>query len=411
MVVLTLVASALNYGSNILFSHVLNPAGYGELTALFALSVVLAVPTGAAQTMIAERIAVYSAGGHMDRVRYLVRHALAHVSVIAVVVGVVYLAATPLVVSALGLRHAGVAIALTPVLVLGFIQPLGLGVLQGLERFTAYGLMLLAIAVSRIAFGLPWAALEHGAGGALAGQAVGMLAVFCTVAFLLRRLNPGRGTGAATSGLRRKPDVRTLSASAAFIGFAVLSNIDLILAKIFLDPHDAGVYAALSTIGKVIIFLPAAIAVVMVPNAARAKVSSGSSARVLRVSALLVGGTSILAAVPAILAPHLIITVMFGSKYLAAVDGVLPMVIAGAGFAMTYLLVVYSVAINDRRWMQLLVCAVALQIAGIAAFHGSPTQIAIVQACVALFVLLGNEVLFHPIITTRPGLRRRVTIK
>ena len=45
MVILTLVASAINYGSNIIFSHVLNPAGYGELTALFALSVVLAVPT------------------------------------------------------------------------------------------------------------------------------------------------------------------------------------------------------------------------------------------------------------------------------------------------------------------------------------------------------------------------------
>ena len=38
MVVLTLVASAINYGSNVIFSHVLDPAGYGELTALFALS-------------------------------------------------------------------------------------------------------------------------------------------------------------------------------------------------------------------------------------------------------------------------------------------------------------------------------------------------------------------------------------
>ena len=96
MVVLTLVASAINYGSNVIFSHVLGPAGYGELTALFALSIVLAVPTGAAQTMIAERVAVFTSSGEMHRVRYLVRHAFAHVSVIAVVVGLVYLAATPL---------------------------------------------------------------------------------------------------------------------------------------------------------------------------------------------------------------------------------------------------------------------------------------------------------------------------
>jgi O-antigen/teichoic acid export membrane protein len=407
MVVLTLAASAINYGSNVIFSHLLDPAGYGELTALFALSVVLAVPTGAGQTMIAERVAVYTSADERDRVLYLVRHALAHVSVIAAVAGIVYLAATPLVVQLLGLRHIGVAIALTPVLVLAFIQPLALGVLQGLERFAMFGLMMLAIALSRIAFGVPWAAVEHGAGGALGGQAVGMFVVLAVAAWLMRSLLIGRGTGAATSGLKRRPDARTLYAGAAFIGFAVLSNLDIVLAKIFLSPHDSGVYAALNTVGKVIIFLPAAIAVVMVPNAAKARLGTGSSTRVLRVSALLVGGIVVLAAIPAVVAPHLLIQVMFGSKYLSAVNGVLPMVVAGAGLAMTYLLVVYSVAISDRRWVLLLVAGVVLQVGGIAAFHDSPAQVATVQAAVALFVLLGNEILFHPILSPRLGLRRR----
>lgn len=405
MVVLTFVASALNYGSNVLFSRVLNPVGYGELTSLFALSVVLAVPTGAAQTVIAERIAVYAAEGRMDRVRYLIRHASAHVSVIGVGAGIVYVIATPLVVDLLALRHEGAALALTPVLVLAFALPLALGVLQGLERFTAYGLLLLATAVARIGFGLPWAAVEHGAGGALGGQAVGMILVLGATAWLMRDLIIGRGTGAATTGLKRTPDARTLSASAAFMGFAIVSNLDVILAKILLNPYQAGVYAALSTVGKVIIFLPTAIAVVMVPSAAKARLE-GSSARVLRISALLVCATSALAAIPAILAPRLIIKIMFGSKYLSAVNGVLPMVIAGAGLALTYLLVVYSVAIRDRRWIVLLACAVALQIAGIGIFHGSPTEIAIVQASVAMFVLAGNEILFHPIISRRPALGR-----
>jgi O-antigen/teichoic acid export membrane protein len=347
----------------------------------------------------------------MGHVRYLVRHALAHVSVIAAISGVVYLAATPLIVKVLALRHPGVAIALTPVVMLAFVQPVALGVLQGLERFTAFGLMMLAIALSRIVFGVPWAAAEHGAGGALGGQAVGMLVVLCVAGWFMRGLMIGRGSGAATTGLKRRPDVRTVSASAAFIGFAVLSNLDLVLAKMFLSPHDSGIYAALSTIGKIIIFLPAAIAVVMVPSAAKARLGTGSSARVLRISALLVGGSSVLAAIPAVAAPQLIIRIMFGHKYLAAVDGVLPMVIAGTGLAMTYLLVVYSVAISDRRWMLLLVAAVTLQVGGIAAFHDSPAQVATVQAAVALVVLLGNELLFHPLVSTKPGLRRRLVVK
>jgi hypothetical protein len=97
---------------------------------------------------------------------------------------------------------------------------------------------------------------------------------------------------------------------------------------------------------------------------------------------------------------------MFGSKYLSAIHGVLPIVIAGACLAMTYHLVVYSVTIRNRRWMWLLVVAVALQIAGIATFHHSPSQVADVQAAVSLFVLVGNELLFHPIILPRSLLSR-----
>lgn len=405
MIVLLLFSSLLNYGSNVLFSRVLDPVGYGELTSLFALTVVLAVPTGAAQTVIAERIAVLTEHGNTARVRYLVRYALAHIGVVAGIAGLVYLALTPLVAQALGLRHLGVAIALTPVLILGIIQPVALGVLQGLERFVAYGLVLVAVAISRIAFGLPWAAVEHGPGGALGGQAVGMLIVLVVTLWLLRHLFNERGTGAATTGMRRRPDVQSLSASAAFIGFAIISNLDVILAKAFMSPHNAGVYAALSTVGKIITFLPTTIAVVMVPMAARAE-HAGSSSRVLRLSAMLVLILAIAAAVPTALAPRIVVRLMFGTKYLAAIHGVLPIVIAGACLAMTYHLVVYSVAIRDRRWVLLLAVAVILQVAGIATFHHSPSQVATVQAGVAVFMLVSNELLFHPILLPRSMLTR-----
>jgi len=50
-VVLTLLASITNYASNLIFSRVLSPASFGDLTALLALLVVITVPTGAAQTV------------------------------------------------------------------------------------------------------------------------------------------------------------------------------------------------------------------------------------------------------------------------------------------------------------------------------------------------------------------------
>jgi O-antigen/teichoic acid export membrane protein len=396
MVVLTLIGSGVNYSSNLIFSRLLKPASYGDLTALLALLVVLTIPTGAAQTVIAERVASHRANGRYDRIGYLIRYAFGHVVVISIVVSVLYTLSIPLIVNLLDLQATGPAIALAPLVLLTFLLPVAMGTLQGMDRYLAYGSMLLAIAVSRIAFGVPWAlSPAGGSGGALAGQALGVAVVLVCSAWLLRSDLIGRGTGAASSGLRRKPDVRAVSAGLAFVAFAVISNLDILMAKLFLSSEDVGLYAALSTIGKVVMFLPGAVAVVMVPNAARARHSSLEAGRVLRIAALLVAVTTVIAAVPAALEPELVIRTMFGSDYLGATSGVLPIVCAGAGMALLFLLVIYTVAIEDRRWTGLLAGGIVLQVTGICLFHDSPTQIAIVQAVVAGAVLLGNEVAYH----------------
>ncbi len=398
MIGLTLLASVTNYASNIIFSRLLSPASYGDLTALIAFSVIAAVPTGAAQTVVAERIAVLLAEGEHDRVRYLIRHAVAHIGMIALILGLLYALCIPLLKQALGLQAIGPAIALAPLLVVSFLIPVAFGVLQGMERFVALGAVMLVVALSRIVIGVPWTLAGGGAGGPLFGQALGCLLVLGATAYLSRRYLLRGGTGAARAGLRRRPDRRTLAAGGVFIGFALISNLDVLLAKLMLSAHAAGEYAALVTVEKIVIFLPGAVAVVMVPSAAKAMHLGGSAARILRVAAALVAATTLLVAVPASLAPHMLLRLMFGVKYVSAAAGVLPIVCAGTCLALLYLLVVYTVAIEDRRLVWLLGGGVVLQVSAIAALHSSPAQVATVQACVIALLLIVNEFLFHPIL-------------
>jgi O-antigen/teichoic acid export membrane protein len=229
MVLLTLAASVVNYASNLVFSRLLTTAEFGDLTAALAFAVIAAVPTAAAQTMIAERVARNLSLGHVEQMRWFIRHALGHVATVAVMVGVLYALALPLMISVLEIRAPGPAIALLPLIVLTFISPVALGVLQGMDRFIAFGLMTLAIAISRIAFGVPWAAAGGGSGGAVGGQAIGMLVVLLGVAWILREHILPRGTGAAMSGIRRRPSSAALSASAAFIACAVITTRDILL--------------------------------------------------------------------------------------------------------------------------------------------------------------------------------------
>ena len=398
MVVLTSVANVVNYASSLVFSRLLEPVGFGELTSLLALSVVLTVPLGAAQTVVAERVAVAHAAGDDTRVRYLIRHALGHVGALAAGVGVLYLLSIPLLVEVLSIRAPGPAIALAPLIVLTFLSPVTLGVLQGMERFAAFGILLFATAASRLLFGVPWVLAGGGAGGAIAGQALGLAVVTACVLWGYRSWLLPRGGGAARSGMKRRIDMPALSASGAFIGFALLSNLDLVLARVFLDAEDAGVYAAIATVAKVVIFLPSAIAIMMVPRAARSHAETGESGRELRVSAALVGLAAAAVAIPALAAPAFVVDVMFGPRYEEAVDGVLPALVAGAALALLSLLATYSVTIRDRRWVLLLIAGVGAQTLAIALFHDSAVQLAWAQACVVLAVLAANELAFHSLL-------------
>ncbi|MBI4897481.1 MAG: hypothetical protein HY827_03840 [Actinobacteria bacterium] len=406
MVVLTFAASVVNYLSSVVFGRMLTPASYGDYTALLALVVVVAVPTAAAQTVVAERLAVHRSRSDVDAIRYLIRHALAHVGLYSVVLGLAYCASIPLVVSALDLQAIGPALALAPLIAVTFFVPVVYGALQGLEKFVALGAVVLGVALSRIAFGVPWTLAGGGAGGPIAGQAIGSFLAIAVMLFIARKYLLGRGTGAATSGLRRRIGGRSMAASGAFIAFALLSNLDVLLAKMFLPPDEAGSYAALATIGKIVLFLPGAVSIVMVPYVARSRDSTGSATNVLRVSAVAVAAGSALVAIPTAIEPSLVLRLMFGNRYLDAASGVLPIVLASASLALLYLLVVYTVTIQDHNWVYLLLAGVGLQALAIGFFHGSAIDVAVAQASVMIVILVINELVFHPILRAERLLRR-----
>lgn len=397
MVALTSLANVLNYGSSLVFSRILEPVGFGELTSLLALSVVLAVPLGAAQTVVAERVAAARLAGDGARVRWLVRYALGHVAVLGLGAGLLYAAAIPIVIDVFGIREPGPAIALVPLVVFSFVAPVTLGVLQGLERFVALGTVLFAISASRLLFGVPWAVAGGGPGGAIAGQALGLIFVHLVAAYVYRDMVLEKGSGVAKLGMRRSVDVAALAASGAFIGFALLSSFDVILARLYLDGDQAGIYAAVSTIAKVLVFLPGAIAFVIVPHTARAVRETGTGLSVLRRAGRWIALACLLFAVPAVIFPGHLVSLMFGQGYGAASEAVLPAVISGSALAFLNLLCVYSVTVRDRRWLVLLVLGVGLQVVLIHLMGHSPVGIAWAQMIAVTVVLLANELWFHPL--------------
>lgn len=405
LALLTMVTSLVSYAGTLLLSRLLDPTGFGDLMALLALAIIIAIPAAAAQTVVASRVTFWRTAGTAEDLSRFVRHALAHMAVVATFATLLYAACIPLVVKAFSLQAPGPAIALTPLVGLSFFFAVIAGVLQGSERYALLGVLNLVVTFARYGLGVAWAAAGGGAGGAIGGQAIGIALVTVAALVLMRPMIAGRGSGAASSGLRRMPDLRTMTASLGFLAIAVLSTVDLVLAKAFMTPVDAGLYAALTVVGKAILFLPIALAQVVVPPAVKSQESAGGRAGVLRRSAVPITLSCAVIGIPLIVAPSFWMGLLFGQDYAGAGPGVLPMVIASVALSLLFLVLTFSVALADKVWALILVPGMVLQVVGIALFHASPAQVAWVQAAVMVALLLVNEFFFHPLVRRPRHLR------
>ena len=247
--------NALAYVFTLLAARALAPAAFGELAALLGLLLVGTVPATGVQTA-----AALSLGGAAGRTEPLVGRLHAAALVIGlVVVALGALAAAPLT-ALLHLPDSGsvawlVAVLLPSTLIAGYQ-----GVLQGSGR---YG----RLAGVNAFFGV--AKLVGGTAGLLLGGTPTTAMAGLTVATCLAALAGWAGCDrpALALGLR-VPLTAAMRASGALLGFVLLLNLDLLLARHHLAATDAGEYAVGSIITKVAFWVPQGIGVVLLPRLA-----------------------------------------------------------------------------------------------------------------------------------------------
>ena len=130
--------------------------------------------------------------------------------------------------------------------------------------------------------------------GAMLGVTAGALVPVVIGTLALRRPSryraPGAGPVAAVHRGGRKGGVLRESAhnSHALLAFFALSNADVIIARITLDEHQAGLYAGGLILTKAVLFLPQFVVVIAFPSMART--STGRRMHLLSLAAVLAMG-------------------------------------------------------------------------------------------------------------------------
>jgi len=353
------VANAGNYGFNLVMAFLLGPEAYGALAALLALVLVGSVPGLALQAVVARRTAL--AGGPVwPGARWLTGRAGFGLALLTVAAG-------PGLVLFLHLDSAvpalWLALALAPTPLLFAVQ----GLLQGRERFAALAAVMVAGAGVKLAIGLTLVAAGFGVSGAMAGVAAG--GILAALAGLRLTREPG-------AGLPRAPGwwLEVGGATTGLLGLFLLANLDVLLARHFLDRSAAGRYALGAVVAKIAFWAPQFVVTVVFPRL----VGGADTRRLVGGSALAIGGFGgLLAAALAVAALTGLAVPVLGGGY-AGLGPLLPLFAAlGTGLALVQLLLFEGIATRDRRMGRAVAVALVAEVALVAGpLHGSVAQVA-----------------------------------
>lgn len=171
--------------------------------------------------------------------------------------------------------------------------------------------------------------------------------------------------------------------------FAITSlyTSDIILVKHFFSSFDTGIYASLSTLGKIIFFGTSPIASVMFPLVSQ-KQSKGEGYRKIFIYSLL--ATSILAFIALViywLVPELAIRLLYGSAYLEATNLLVWFGIFMTLFTLSSLVINYNLSLGKMKIVIFPLVAAILQIILIWFYHYSLFEVILISIGVSALLL------------------------
>ena len=381
-----------NYVFHLIAARSLGPARYGDLATLIAISGLIALPLGGVQVWVARYVAQYTAVGDEAAIHWFARRAMSYTAVGGVIATVVLLALSWPLKDALGIASIA-AVALTAMTMFpAATSPITWGLAQGLQRFKLIAVTYVSGAVARVALTVLAFGVGLKVGGAMLATLVAMLVAVAVPLWVLRAwLRP-----AAPSGRRvtRSEAVRSLTpVLLGLLAIAALTSLDVVVAKVVLTEQEAGIYGSASLVGRVILYLPAAIITVLLPRVAARAADRVKTTDILRRSVIVTLTFCTATTVVYAAAGSLIVRIAFGADYADAAGLLWLFGVAMTGYALLNVLLVYHLGHERNGFAWLLVSGAVAQIAMFLAFHESSRQLVAVDIAVAVMLLVAHELL------------------
>ncbi len=343
--------SLANFGYNIGVARLLGPSDFSHAAAAVTILMLISAITLAFQLVCTKLVAKADS---IEEKAAVFQHLRKRAWVIGVGLGVFMLLTNSLLTTYLRLSSPWIITLLAVGLTI--YVPLGVkrGGLQGTCRFRGLSWNMAAEAIVKFVGAIVLIEMGFGVLGAVAAISVSVIVAYCLP-----------DTAKELRGPRAWPDHEAPVGEARqaivfFVGQVVISNIDILMVKHFFPPSEAGLYAAIALVGRLLYFGAWSIVSAMFPVSAESKADK-STTSLLAFPLLMVTAMSVVFVLILASFPTLVFQSLFGAHFRSAVGGLnllLTMNAAASGvYALAVVLITYEMSrrIANTGWLQLVV--------------------------------------------------------
>lgn len=341
----TLIGNGAAYAMSMVAARVLDQADFGALGALLGLLVILGTLAISTQALTARRVA--SAGPLRAEVEAQVIRLSVIIGIGLLILGVVV--AWPVsVIFTIPVAAVATGIGSIAFVVVGSAA---MGIAQGREQHLTLAAAFIANGVARAVGGIIGVLVLQSVTGVGIGVFLGC-AVGAAISF---RLVAPRTWG---QKLRDGIGVEFGHVAHALIVLFTLTNVDVLLARVFLTEDQSGEYSVGVLLAKIAFFLPNAIIIVLFP-----KMAAGDSRRAVFVATGLTACVGLVITGASFLLGDLVIRILGGAQYVELGSEAWMFALEGSAFALVQVLLYARLAAQDRRavvavWVALIVLVV-----------------------------------------------------
>ena len=388
------VANVFNFLFNFLMVRNLSDADFGILTSLNSFILLPLLVATALTPIVVNFAAEYFAQKRFDLVHgFYIKIAKYYFSFSALLL-LIFLLFTPAVSAFLHIQNVQLVILTGVIAFIGLITTLNAAFLQAKLAFLFISINALISAIVKMLGGILAVFLAWGVTG-------GMWAVFAaTFSLFLFSFYPLRFIFKKNIEPSPIPTRELISygipSAFAILGLTAFISTDILLVKHFFNPDDAGIYASLSLVAKIIYFLTASIATVMFPVVVQKRSKGEPFLSTFLLGIALVAIPSMIITAVYFLLPEFVISIIVKKPSVIAYGSHLGIfAVFMSLYSLISLLTNFYLSLK-RTVVAIPICLVALLQGGIIwLYHDSFMQVISISLWLMLLLLIGL-LLYYP---------------